>query len=102
MSQYTIDHVKRMKQIKATLDSRATDATAVQQKEDMLDELLDIVDNIDYARGGCHNWNASGTVTKSSACPHELFRTCFIPDLDCMLACLDCNHDLTAVSTTPF
>ena len=51
MSQYTIDHVKRMKHIKATLDNNATNQEAVQHKEDMLDELLDIVDNIDYARG---------------------------------------------------
>ena len=79
MSQYTVDHVKRMKQIKASLDSKATDAAAVQQKEDMLDELLDIVDNMDYARGECFNWNASGIVTSQKAvhvplCPHDLFR----------------------------
>ena len=51
MSQYTIDHVQRMKQIKASLDSQQVDAAALQQKQDMLDELMDIVDNIDYARG---------------------------------------------------
>lgn len=51
MSQYTIDHVQRMKQIKASLDSEQADAAAVQQKEVMLDELMDIVDNIDHARG---------------------------------------------------
>lgn len=54
MSQYTIDHVKRMKHIKATLDATAADEKALQQKEDMLEELLEIVDNIDYARGASH------------------------------------------------
>lgn len=50
MSQYTVDHVGRMRQIKAALDQSAEAADAVQQKENMLEELLDIVDNIDYAR----------------------------------------------------
>ena len=51
MSQYTVDHVGRMRQIKAALDQSGEAADAVQQKENMLEELLDIVDNIDYARG---------------------------------------------------
>ena len=51
MAQYTVDHVGRMKQIKATLDQPDETADAVQKKQDMLEELLDIVDNIDYARG---------------------------------------------------
>lgn len=51
MAQYTVDHVGRMKQIKATLDQSDETAEVVQQKQDMLEELMDIVDNIDYARG---------------------------------------------------
>ena len=51
MAQYTVDHVGRMKQIKATLDQPDETADAVHKKQDMLEELLDIVDNIDYARG---------------------------------------------------
>ena len=51
MAQYTVDHVGRMKHIKATLDQPDETADAVQKKQDMLEELLDIVDNIDYARG---------------------------------------------------
>jgi len=51
MAQYTVDHVGRMKQIKATLDQPDETADAIQKKQDMLEELLDIVDNIDYARG---------------------------------------------------
>lgn len=51
MAQYTVDHVGRMKHIKATLDQPHKTADAVQKKQDMLEELLDIVDNIDYARG---------------------------------------------------
>ncbi|DBB04979.1 TPA: hypothetical protein ACH3X3_010256 [Trebouxia sp. C0006] len=50
MAQYTVDHVGRMKHIKATLDQPDETADAVQKKQDMLEELLDIVDNIDYAR----------------------------------------------------
>ncbi|DBA89950.1 TPA: hypothetical protein ACH3X2_004438 [Trebouxia sp. C0005] len=50
MAQYTVDHVGRMKQIKATLDQPDETADAVHKKQDMLEELLDIVDNIDYAR----------------------------------------------------
>ena len=51
MAQYTVDHVGRMRQIKAALDQSGEAADAVQQKEHLLEELLDIVDNIDYARG---------------------------------------------------
>lgn len=51
MAQYTVDHVGRMKHIKATLDQPDETADALQKKQDMLEELLDIVDNIDYARG---------------------------------------------------
>ncbi len=51
MAQYTIDHVGRMRQIKATLDQSSDADDAVQQKEAMLEELMDIVDNIDCARG---------------------------------------------------
>ena len=51
MAQYTVDHVARMRQLKNALDQSDEDADAVQQKENMLEELLDIVDNIDYARG---------------------------------------------------
>ena len=51
MSQYTVDHVQRMKQIKANLDENTTSEDAVQQKQNMLEELMDIVDNIDNARG---------------------------------------------------
>ena len=51
MAQYTVDHVGRMKQIKATLDQYDETAEVLQQKQDMLEELMDIVDNIDYARG---------------------------------------------------
>ena len=51
MAQYTVDHVQRMKQIKAMLDDESESGDAVQQKQNMLEELMDIVDNIDYARG---------------------------------------------------
>ncbi len=51
MAQYTVDHVGRMKHIKATLDQPDETVDAIQKKQDMLEELLDIVDNIDYARG---------------------------------------------------
>lgn len=51
MAQYTVDHVQRMKQIKATLDASNDSADVVQQKQDVLEELLEIVDNIDNARG---------------------------------------------------
>lgn len=51
MAQYTVDHVQRMKHIKAMLDDSSEADDAVQQKQDMLEELMDIVDNIDYARG---------------------------------------------------
>ena len=51
MAQYTVDHVQRMKQIKAMLDDSSELSDAVQQKQMMLEELMDIVDNIDYARG---------------------------------------------------
>lgn len=67
MSQYTIDHVKRMKHIKATLDSTATNEAALQQKQDMLDELLDIVDNIDYARGTSPAYQAIPPTLRSHA-----------------------------------
>lgn len=51
MAQYTVDYVQRMKQIKATLDESNDSADVVQQKQDVLEELLEIVDNIDNARG---------------------------------------------------
>ena len=51
MAQYTVDHVQRMKQIKVMLDDSSDSGDAVQQKQMMLEELMDIVDNIDYARG---------------------------------------------------
>ena len=51
MAQYTVDHVGRMKHIKATLDQPDETGDAIKKKQDMLEELLDIVDNIDYARG---------------------------------------------------
>lgn len=51
MAQYTVDHVQRMKQIKAMLDDSSQSGDAVQQKQNMLEELMDIVDNIDHARG---------------------------------------------------
>ncbi|KAL3161427.1 hypothetical protein ABBQ32_010316 [Trebouxia sp. C0010 RCD-2024] len=50
MAQYTVDYVQRMKQIKATLDESNDSADVVQQKQDVLEELLEIVDNIDNAR----------------------------------------------------
>ena len=51
MSQFTVDHVQRLKQIKASLDTTSDSDNAIQQKQDLLEELMDIVDNIDYARG---------------------------------------------------
>ena len=51
MAQYTVDHVQRMKQIKAMLDDSSKSGGAVEQKQNMLEELMDIVDNIDNARG---------------------------------------------------
>lgn len=51
MAQFTVDHVQRMKHIKAMLDDASEADDAVQQKQDMLEELMDIVDNIDNARG---------------------------------------------------
>lgn len=48
MAQHTVDHVQRMKQIKAMLDDSSNSG---EQKQHMLEELMDIVDNIDYARG---------------------------------------------------
>lgn len=51
MSQFTVDHVQRMKHIKASLDNTEESDDAIQQKQDLLEELMDIVDNIDYARG---------------------------------------------------
>lgn len=51
MAQYTVDYVQRMKQIKAMLDDSSNSGDVVQQKQHMLEELMDIVDNIDYARG---------------------------------------------------
>ena len=54
MAQYTVDHVARMKQLKSALDQSDEAADAVQQKENMLEELLDIVDNIDYAQGSIY------------------------------------------------
>ena len=51
MAQYTVDYVQRMTQIKATLDESNDSADVVQQKQDVLEELLEIVDNIDNARG---------------------------------------------------
>lgn len=61
MAQYTVDHVQRMKQIKATLDESNDSADIVQQKQDVLEELLEIVDNIDYARGQCIVFAATQT-----------------------------------------
>ena len=62
MAQYTVDHVQRMKHIKAMLDDCTESHDAVQQKQDMLEELMDIVDNIDYARGMVQCNSASCTL----------------------------------------
>ena len=51
MQHYTVDFTSRMKDINASLDQPADDDAAAQQKGALMDELLDIVDNIDHARG---------------------------------------------------
>lgn len=51
MAQYTFDHVGRMRQIKAMLDDSSEAADVVQHKQDVLEELVEIVDNIDFAKG---------------------------------------------------
>lgn len=50
MAQYTFDHVGRMRQIKAMLDDSSEAADVVQHKQDVLEELVEIVDNIDFAK----------------------------------------------------
>ena len=51
MQHYTVDFTSRMKDINASLDQPADDDAAVEQKGALMDELLDIVDDIDHARG---------------------------------------------------
>lgn len=50
---YTMDVVKRMTDIKQVLDKTSGEETeeSVAQKEKVLEELVEIVENIDYARG---------------------------------------------------
>ena len=51
MEQGVVDNVARMKAIKTFLDSDDTNEEAVAQKAELLDELTEIVENIDFARG---------------------------------------------------
>ena len=51
MQHYTVDFTSRMKDINASLNQPADDDAAAQQKGALMDELLDIVDDIDHARG---------------------------------------------------
>ena len=52
MQHYTMDFVKRMQGIKATLDNETAETDeAVHEKEQLLDELMEIVEHIDHARG---------------------------------------------------
>lgn len=53
MQHYTMDFVRQMETIKTALDSEeATESEeAVQEKERLLEELMEIVEHIDYARG---------------------------------------------------
>ena len=46
-----MNNVERMKAIKAILDNSSADEEAVAAKADLLDELTEIVENIDFARG---------------------------------------------------
>lgn len=47
------DFVDRMREIKAKLEGKEgePDAASLQEKEQMMDELMEIVENVDYARG---------------------------------------------------
>lgn len=47
MGHYMQDFVTRMKEIKASLGGEES----IEDKEALLDELMEIVENIDYARG---------------------------------------------------
>ena len=53
MKHYTVDVSKRMKAIKNTLDEDNAEESEVlvRKKEALLEELIEIVENIDYARG---------------------------------------------------
>ena len=53
MKHYTVDISQRMKAIKATLDEHDAEESEelVRKKEALLEELIEIVENIDYARG---------------------------------------------------
>ena len=51
VKQYTVDLTERMVKIKNTLDNKEESPESVNEKEALLDELIEIVDNIDYARG---------------------------------------------------
>ena len=51
MQDGVVDNTERMKAIKFFLDSQDADAEAVAQKESLLEELTEIVENIDFARG---------------------------------------------------
>lgn len=51
---YMKDFAERMKEIKGVLEDQASQQPAtLQDKEALLDELMEIVENVDYARGGC-------------------------------------------------
>ena len=53
MKHYTVDVSERMKAIKHTLDEHDAEESEelVRKKEALLEELIEIVENIDYARG---------------------------------------------------
>lgn len=53
MQHHTVDAAKRMEQISQRLEDDAGDGdeAALHEKEALLDELMDMVEDIDHARG---------------------------------------------------
>ena len=71
MQHYTVDFTSRMKDIKASLDQPADDDAAAEQKGALMDELLDIVDDIDHARGEENGWLQSQQCCGGGCCLKE-------------------------------
>lgn len=73
LNEGVVDNVDRMRAIKAFLDSTTDDSKALAQKCELLEELTEIVENIDFARD-LHKIGGLQTLLALLSSPHAALR----------------------------